>query len=68
MWAVDSADEPRLEETSLELMQLLADARLAKVPLLVFANKQPLTAALPPDQVTVALDLRKIRGREWQIQ
>jgi ADP-ribosylation factor-like protein 3 len=68
VWVVDCADEGRLEETSLELTQLLADTKLANVPVLIFANKQDLSIALPPDQVTVSLDLHKIRDHAWQIQ
>jgi ADP-ribosylation factor-like protein 3 len=68
VWVVDCADEARLEETALELTQLLADAKLAKAPVLVFANKQDLATALPPDRVTVALDLHRIRDHAWQIQ
>jgi ADP-ribosylation factor-like protein 3 len=65
---VDCADEPRLEETSTELTQILGSAKIGKVPVLIFANKQDLATALPADQVTVALDLHKIRDHQWQIQ
>ena len=68
VWVVDCADEPRLEETSLELTQILADPKMANVPVLIFANKQDLATALPADQVTVALDLHQIRDHPWQIQ
>jgi ADP-ribosylation factor-like protein 3 len=68
VWVVDCADEPRLEETSVELGQLLAHPHLAKVPVLIFANKQDLASALKPDQITVALSLHQIRDHAWQIQ
>jgi ADP-ribosylation factor-like protein 3 len=68
IWVVDCADEPRLEETSVELTQILGSPKIGPVPVLIFANKQDLATALPADQVTVALDLHKIRDRQWQIQ
>lgn len=68
VWVVDCADEARLEETSTELTTLLNDPKLANAPVLIFANKQDLATALPPDEVTVSLDLHKIRDHQWQIQ
>jgi ADP-ribosylation factor-like protein 3 len=38
-------------ETGIELSNLLEENKLAGVPLLVFANKQDLVTALPPDEV-----------------
>lgn len=46
----------------------MADPKLANVPVLIFANKQDLATALPADEITVALDLHKIRDHPWQIQ
>lgn len=68
VWVVDSSDEARLEETGQELTTLLADEKLKGVPVLIFANKQDLVTALPPDQIAVALELHGIRDRAWQIQ
>ena len=68
VWVVDSADVPRLEETGTELTTLLADPKLANIPVLIFANKQDLATATPPDQITIDLELHKIRDRKWQIQ
>ena len=39
VFVVDSNDEERLEECVNEFNELLADEGLAKVPLLVYANK-----------------------------
>lgn len=41
---MDCSDHHRLEETSLELAELLQDDKLRAVPLLVYANKQDLAA------------------------
>ena len=39
VFVVDSSDEERLQECVEELNSLLAEENLAKVPLLVYANK-----------------------------
>lgn len=38
-------------ETNAEFHSLLEEGKLAGVPVLVFANKQDLMSALPPDEV-----------------
>ena len=68
VWVVDSCDEPRLEETSTELFDLLNHEHMKNVPVLIFANKQDLVTALPADQISTALDLSQYRDRPWQIQ
>lgn len=51
-----------------KLTELLEDELLASVPLLVFANKQDLTAAAPASELAEILDLNTIRDRTWQVQ
>ncbi|KAI9205327.1 ADP-ribosylation factor-like protein 3-like protein [Polychytrium aggregatum] len=68
IYVIDSSDRRRLEETGQELNLLLEEAKLAGVPLLVFANKQDLVTALPADEIATALNLNSIRDRRWQIQ
>ncbi len=53
IYVVDSADPGRLEETRVQLDELLEEDKLTGVPLLVFANKQDLDLALGPDEVRV---------------
>ena len=55
IWVIDSADRKRVEETLVELSSLLAEEKLASVPLLVFANKQDLMTALSPQEVHTLL-------------
>ncbi|CAI8029480.1 ADP-ribosylation factor-like protein 3 [Geodia barretti] len=50
IFVVDSADMMRMDETGEELSELLQEHKLAGVPLLVFANKQDLDLAMPPDE------------------
>ncbi len=80
---VDSADKNRLEETGIEIQSLLEEEKLAKVPVLIFANKQDLNSALKAKEVRIrrnintcthefqiveALGLHSIKDRKWQIQ
>mmetsp|Transcript_34152 Transcript_34152/g.72908 ORF Transcript_34152/g.72908 Transcript_34152/m.72908 type:complete len:186 (-) Transcript_34152:73-630(-) len=67
IYVVDSADRVRMEETGVELRQLLDEEKLANVPLLIMANKQDLMNALSPSEVTDELGLNDIRERVWQI-
>lgn len=68
IYVIDSSDRRRLEETGIELSQLLEEERLAGVPVMVFANKQDLLGALQAAGVAEALNLHAIRDRKWHIQ
>ncbi len=68
VYVIDSADRKRVEETGLELANLLEEDKLSGVPVLVLANKQDLVTALSPDEVADGLNLYAIRDRPWQIQ
>lgn len=52
IYVVDSSDEARMDESGEELNNLLAEEKLAGVPLLVYANKQDLDLAEPEDVVS----------------
>jgi len=56
-----------MEETGIELGQLLDEEKLAGVPLVIFANKQDLLSALSVVEMTQGLNLHAIRDRQWQI-
>ncbi|EFA10265.2 ADP-ribosylation factor-like protein 3 [Tribolium castaneum] len=68
IYVVDSSDKKRLEETGIELYELLTDDKLQDVPLLVYANKQDLPEALTAADLAQALGLPSIKDRPWQIQ
>jgi ADP-ribosylation factor-like protein 3 len=68
VYVIDSADSRRLEETGVELGQLLDEEKLSGVPLLIYANKQDLISALGPDEISEGLNLHTIRDRVWEIQ
>ena len=67
VFVVDSSDEERLNECVEELTSLLAEEGLAKVPLLVYANKQDLQFALEAEEVLEKLQLASIENRTWNI-
>mmetsp|Transcript_13718 Transcript_13718/g.22688 ORF Transcript_13718/g.22688 Transcript_13718/m.22688 type:complete len:182 (+) Transcript_13718:143-688(+) len=67
IFVIDSSDRRRMEETGIELQQLLDEEKLSGVPLLVFANKQDLLNALSPAELTAGLNLHAIRDRQWVI-
>ncbi len=49
---IDSSDRRRLEESGMELNELLQEDKLANIPLLIFANKQDLIQALPAEEIS----------------
>jgi len=51
VYVIDSADRRRVEETGIELGQLLEEEKLTHVPVLIFANKQDLMNAMNPEEV-----------------
>lgn len=52
VYVIDSSDRRRLDETGLELNQLLEEEKLAGIPLIVLANKQDIMGALSAAEVT----------------
>jgi len=57
-----------MEETALELGQLLCEEKLEGVPLLILANKQDLISAMSAEEISEGFDLTSIRDRTWNIQ
>mmetsp|Transcript_65370 Transcript_65370/g.164731 ORF Transcript_65370/g.164731 Transcript_65370/m.164731 type:complete len:180 (-) Transcript_65370:70-609(-) len=68
VYVIDSSDRRRLEESGTELRELLAEDKLAAIPLLIFANKQDLLQATPADEIAESLNLSAIKDRTWTIQ
>merc|ERR1719482_2231655 len=61
VYVIDSSDRRRLEESGTELNELLAEDKLAGIPLLIFANKQDLLQAVPADEICNELKLNEIK-------
>jgi len=68
IFVIDAADSKRIEDAGKELAALLEEEKLAKIPVLVFANKQDLLTALTAEELAEELQLHTIRDRQWQIQ
>merc|ERR1712070_536902 len=63
IYVVDSSDRRRVEEATDELGELLAEDKLALVPLLIYANKCDLINAQDPEEIVEALDWANIKDR-----
>lgn len=68
IYVIDSADQKRMEETGVELDQLLGEDKLEGVPILIFANKQDLISAHTSEEISDGLNLSNINDRPWSIQ
>jgi len=69
VYVIDSADQRRIEETGIELGQLLEEEKLADVPVLIFSNKQDLMNAMSPEEVADGLNLTSLpRERIYHVQ
>lgn len=68
IYVIDSADRRRMEESGVELKQILDEERLADTPLLIMANKNDLMNAMDAGEVTEELELNNLRDRRWHIQ
>lgn len=60
VFVVDASNVHNLSHAVKEIKWLLADERLANVPVLLVANKQDLDSAMSPQQVANALDLGSV--------
>jgi len=65
---VDSSDKERMEESKIELINMLQHEHLAKAKLLVFANKQDMKNALSISDISNALGLSSIKDHTYSIQ
>ena len=68
IYVVDSNDADRVAESAEALQMVLNDETMIGVPVLVYANKMDLPNAMTVPQITEALGLMKMRGREWHVQ
>ena len=65
---MDSNDRERVDEAQDELKRMLSEDELRDAVLLVFANKQDLPNAMPPNEVANRLGLNNLNNRTWYIQ
>lgn len=67
IYVVDSSDTDRIGIAKDELHQMLNEDELKNAVLLVFANKQDLPGAMSAAEVSEALELNKLKNRQWSI-
>ncbi|XP_017849727.1 ADP-ribosylation factor-like protein 3 [Drosophila busckii] len=67
IYVIDSTDGSRLSEARCELCNVLLDERMRNVPLLVLANKQDMSGAMPASFIAELLGLKHLEGRAWQV-
>eukprot|EP00850_Spirogloea_muscicola_P000625 SM000002S05705 [mRNA] locus=s2:1771629:1773299:+ [translate_table: standard] len=67
IYVVDSTDTDRIATAKEEFHSILQEEELRDAVVLVYANKQDLPGALSDSEVTEALELHKIRSRQWAI-
>ncbi|PPD85106.1 hypothetical protein GOBAR_DD17957 [Gossypium barbadense] len=67
IYVVDSSDTDRLVIAKEEFHAILEEEELRGAVVLIFANKQDLPGALDAAAVTEALELHKLKSRQWAI-
>ncbi|KAJ6373278.1 hypothetical protein OIU76_027585 [Salix suchowensis] len=67
IYVVDSSDTERIGIAKEEFHSILEEEELKGAVVLIFANKQDLPGALDDAAVTEALELHKIKSRQWAI-
>merc|ERR1711976_96171 len=68
IFVVDSNDKDRVDDASDELKKMLAEEELKDCVVLVMANKQDLSGAMSPNDVTEKLGMSQLKGRQWLVQ
>lgn len=67
IYVVDSCDRDRLGLSKKELLSMLEEEELKSTILLVFANKQDQSQAMPVTEISNGLGLLSIKDRQWHI-
>lgn len=69
IYVIDSSDHARIPTSRTELLTMLSEDELAGVPLIVFCNKQDITGALKPEDISDQLGLAGGETkREWSVR
>jgi small GTP-binding protein len=68
IFVVDSNDKDRVDDAAEELKKMLNEDELKDCVVLVMANKQDLSGAMSPNEVTEKLGISQIKGRQWLVQ
>jgi len=65
IFVIDSSDRDRIKEAQGELHRIINDREMKDSLLLVFANKQDISGAMNPQEVTDELKLTSLKDKIW---
>lgn len=68
IFVVDSNDPERMEEAKEELYKIVSNDELKGAAILVLANKQDISGAMSPNEITEKLELSKNKTNQWLVQ
>lgn len=68
LFAVDSADRSRMSECREELEEVCNSPDMARVPVVIMANKQDVHGACTTSEVAELLGLHLLKDRKWFVQ
>ncbi|XP_051121246.1 uncharacterized protein LOC127244791 isoform X2 [Andrographis paniculata] len=68
IYVVDSLDRERIGKAKAEFQTIIRDPFMVNAVILVFANKQDMRGAMPPEEVCEGLGLYELKHRKWHIQ
>ncbi|XP_044521978.1 ADP-ribosylation factor-like protein 11 [Gracilinanus agilis] len=68
LYVLDSTDEDRLPEATVELENVLNNAHMVGVPFLVLANKQEVPGALSLLEIRDRMQLERFNDRCWELR
>ena len=68
IFVVDSNDVERISEARDELLNMMNDELLKDAKCLVFANKMDLPYAMSTAEITQAMELNKLKSKNWFLQ
>ncbi|KAI9812911.1 MAG: ADP-ribosylation factor, Arf Arf6 [Pycnora praestabilis] len=67
IFVIDSNDRDRIDEARQELHRIISDREMKESLLLVFANKQDISGAMTPTEVTEKLKLNQLKDKIWYV-
>lgn len=67
IYVIDASDPDRLEESGIELINILRNPVLGKKPLLILANKTDKEGSLSPEELCEFFGFKDIVDRDWYI-
>jgi small GTP-binding protein len=67
IFVVDASDRDRIDEAKEQLLYLLNQDELDKIPVLIYANKQDINHSMNASELAEAFGMHIIKSRKWYI-